>query len=133
MKKHFFFLFLSIAIFTGDAAAQTGTDSSVTIAKPEKTPEFKGGPNGWTRFLEKNLNRDVIANLSSGKKYKVVANFLVDADGSVKDIQIEDDPGGGTADELKRILKLSSKQWVPAYDKGQPIAYRHKQSLTLTN
>lgn len=134
MKSKLFFLFLFITLIQGVIVhAQSATDSA-TIFKPEKLPEFKGGINGWTGFLQNNLDRDLLQRAGApAGKYKVIASFIVDSVGKVSDIIIETDPGYGTAAEMKRILTLSSKKWVPAFDKGRPISYRTKQSLTLNN
>ena|ERR1700752_791259 len=112
--------------------AQANTDSLPSILNPEKKAEFKGGINGWIRFLESNLDRDLLSRSSAPSgAYKVLGNFLVDSTGAVSDIRIEVDPGYGAAEEFKRVLKLSSKKWIPAYNEGKAVPYRHKQALTL--
>jgi protein TonB len=132
--KHLFVLLLCIAGVTMNASAQTPADTVKLVTRPEKTPEFKGGATGWINFLQKNLDRDLLRgkNAPSGQ-FRVIANFVVNVDGTVSDIHIEEDAGYGTGEETKRILKKSSRQWVPAYDKGQAVAFRHTQSLTFTN
>ncbi len=128
MKKAIFISLLSVLAFVATGVAQTPDSSGV----PEKVPVFKTGVAGWIRFLELNLERDLLAkNNAPLGKYTVISSFIVETDGSVSDIQIESDRGYGTADEVKRVLLLSSKQWVPAYDKGQPVPYRHRQSITF--
>lgn len=132
-NKLFILLVLALSLPGITVFAQSGTDSAASI-KPEKLPGFKGGLNAWTSFLENNLDRDLLQRAGApAGKYKVVADFMIEPDGKVSDIIIETDPGYGTADEMKRILKLSSKKWIPAFDKGKAIAYRNKQSLTLNN
>jgi protein TonB len=80
----------------------------------------------------KNLDRGLLQKKDAPSgKYTVTSEFTIDSAGAVTDIKIITDPGYGTAEEFIRILKLSSKQWVPAFDKGKNVAYRHKQSLTL--
>ncbi len=130
MKNIFcLFLFLCIGFC---CYAQPAPDSLPSVLNPEKKAEFKGGLTGWLRFLENNLNRSLL--LSHGApvgSYRTIANFLIDTEGKVSDIRIEVNPGYGAAEEFIRILKLSNKQWVPAYDQGNPVPYRYKQSLTL--
>lgn len=129
-KLIFSFVFVFAAIFS---YGQT-TDSLPSVLKPEKTAEFKGGLSGWSRFLEKNLDPDLLRkNGAPAGRYMVIGNFLVDSLGKVSDIRIVKDPGYGAADEFIRILKLSSKNWIPAQDQGKPVPYRHMQSLTLIN
>ena len=130
MKNKTFLLFIVTLLLT----SYTGysQDSSSLATKPEKNVEFKGGLNGWASFLQNNLDRDLLRRKDAPSgKYTVVADFLVDSIGAVSDIKIITDPGYGTADEFIRILKLSSKKWKPAFDKGKNISMRTKQSLTL--
>lgn len=130
--KHLFFLMIVFSVLTGTSMAQTSSDTASVAFTPEKKPEFKGGINGWLRFLENNLNRNLLTNTNAAAgQYRVLGEFLVDIDGSVRDITIEQDPGYGTADEYKRVLKLSGKKWNPAMDKGKPVPFRTKQSLTF--
>lgn len=126
MKNKICFLF-SLLLFSFSINAQT--DSTF---KPEKLPKFKGGMDAWIRFVEANIDRDLmVKNGAPSGQYQVIASFIVHEDGSVSDIKIEKDPGYGAAKELERFLYRSNKKWEPAIDKGKVIAYRHKQSLTL--
>lgn len=119
----FLFLLASAALFAQVDSAQ---------AKPDKPAEFKGGIKAWISFLEQNLDHDLIErNQAPAGKYTTLASFIVDSTGGIRDIKIEKDPGYGAAGELIRILKKSSKNWVPAMNKGIPVSYIHRQSLTL--
>jgi hypothetical protein len=132
-------LFVSIFIFiltTGmKVSAQVIiTDSSTKMNVPDKMPEFKRGLNGWTDFLAAKLDRDLLQREGAPPgKYLVIVSFLIEADGSVNDIKIEYDRGYHTGDEVKSIIKLTNKKWIPAYDKGKPVAFRHRQSITFLN
>jgi hypothetical protein len=127
-------LFLLIGLCTISVAgySQAAQDSLPSVLNPEKKAEFKGGVGGWIKFLESNLNRDLLERQSAPTgSYRVTGNFLVDAAGNVSDIRIQADPGYGTAAEYIRVLKLSSGKWIPATDKGITVPFRHVQSLTL--
>lgn len=132
MKKKLSALMLPILLLLGSIAYGQATDSLPSVLNPEKKAEFKGGINGWLRFLETSLDRDMIYRSGAPNgSYRVLGNFLVDTLGKVSDIRIEVDPGFGAAEEYKRVLNLSSKKWTPAYDNGRPVPFRHKQSITL--
>ena len=132
MKFICFLGFLLMLMGTNLIFAQSAGDSLPSVLNPEKRAEFKGGINGWISFLETNLNRDLLSSTGAPSgSYRVLGNFLVDSLGKVSDIRIEVDPGYGAAEEFIRVLKLSSKKWIPAVDHGKAVPYRHKQSLTL--
>ena len=133
MKKIITFLSIIIALsICSRLNAQTVVDSSAATVVPDKVPEFKNGLKGWARFLESNLDTRLMMGVPAGK-YTAIASFLVDSIGRVRDIYIEYDPGYGVGKEMERILKRSSKSWVPAMANGLPVSYRHRQSLTLAS
>jgi len=135
MKNKLLLFFIAAMLITGiKTYAQDTKDPLVTVVNPEKQPEFKGGLNAWTKFMETNLDGDLLIRQSAPHgRYTVIGDFLVDSVGAIRDIIIIRDPGYGMAAEFTRILKLSSKNWLPALDKGKPVPYRHKQSLTFVN
>jgi protein TonB len=132
MKNKLLFSFLFV-LASFISYGQT-TDSLPSVLNPEKKAAFTDGMNGWIKFLERNLDRDLMFRVHAPKgAYRVTGNFLVDTLGHVSDIRIETDPGYGTAAEFKRVIKLSSGRWIPAYDKGKAVPFRHQQSITLMN
>jgi hypothetical protein len=134
--KHRSFLFLLIALCSVSAAgySQSSRDSLPSVLNPEKRAEFKGGINGWNKFLESNLDRNLLERKGAPSgSYRVSGNFLVDAAGNIADIRVETDPGYGAAEEFIRVMKRSSGKWIPATDKGVAVPFRHRQALTLNN
>ena len=113
---------------------QTVTYKTTVLLTPDKMPEYKKGMNGWTDFLAAKLDRDLLKKQNAPEgRYVVIASFLVDSVGGVRDIRIEYDRGYGTGDEVIRVIGLTNKKWVPAYDKGLPVTFRHRQSITFVN
>ena len=75
--------------------------------------EFPGGLPAWTKYLERNLNRDLpVENGAPPGKYSVVVSFIVAKDGSISDVIAEDDPGYGTKGEAVRVIQKGPK-WKP--------------------
>lgn len=93
--------------------------------------EFPGGLPAWTKYLERNLNRDLpVNNGAPPGKYTVVVSFIVDKNGGISEVQAENDPGYGTRDEAVRVIK-KGPSWKPAVQNGRNVIYRHKQSITF--
>lgn len=93
--------------------------------------EFPGGLPAWTKYLERNLNRDVPNdNGAPPGKYTVVVSFIVSKDGSISDVVAESDPGYGTKAEAIKVIQKGPK-WKPAVQNGRNVIYRHKQSITF--
>ena len=97
----------------------------------QKAAQFPGGGEGWIRYLEKNLNRDVpVANGAPIGQYKVILSFVVTSDGDIKDVKAVADPGYGTAAEAIRIIEKGPK-WVPAEQNGKKVNYFITQSIAF--
>jgi hypothetical protein len=131
--KRYLLLFLVVAFLSSvQVSAQSATDSIATVANPDKKPEFKNGLRAWTLFLERNLDRDLPGKNGAPKgRYMVIVSFVVDIDGSVKDIVIEYDQGYGTAQEVKRVINLTDKRWIAASLDNKPVPFRHRQNITF--
>ncbi len=104
------------------------TDRFVSVQIPA---EFPGGIQGWTRYLERNLNSDIpIENGAPTNVYTVIVTFIVDKEGKVSDVKAENDPGYGTKEEAIRVIK-KGPNWIPANQNGKAVVYRHKQAITF--
>ena len=93
--------------------------------------EFPGGIAGWTKYLERNLNRDLpVENGAPPGKYTVYVSFIVDKTGAISEVKAENDPGYGTAAEAVRVIK-KGPAWKAAVQNGRNVIYRHKQGITF--
>jgi protein TonB len=93
--------------------------------------EFPGGIQGWTKYLERNLNRDVPNdNGAPPGKYTVIVSFIVSKTGAISDVTAENDPGYGTKAEAIKVIQ-KGPAWKPAVQNGRNVIYRHKQSITF--
>jgi len=93
--------------------------------------QFPGGSGAWSRFLERNLNRDLpVENGAPSGKYSVTVSFIVSRDGSISDVKAENDPGYGTKDEAVRVIK-KGPPWTPAEQNGRKVIYRQRQVVVF--
>lgn len=96
----------------------------------QEEPKFDGGKEAWAKFLQENLNKGLPVDKGAPPgKYTVVLSFIVDTKGKVSNVEAENDPGYGTAEEAVRVMKLSPN-WVPAKQNGKPVVYKHKHTIT---
>ena len=92
---------------------------------------FPGGTEGWSRYLQRNLNQDIPLQAGApAGKYSVVVSFTVSAGGSISDVMAENDPGFGTALEAIRVVK-NGPLWNPANQNGRPVPCKHKKLITF--
>ena len=92
---------------------------------------FPGGTEGWSRYLQRNLNQYIPLQAGApAGKYSVIVSFTVSAGGSISDVMAENDPGFGTALEAIRVIK-KGPLWNPANQNGRPVPCKHKQLITF--
>ncbi|HEX2684285.1 MAG TPA: energy transducer TonB, partial [Ferruginibacter sp.] len=101
------------------------------FTRVEVNPQFTGGQEAWEKFIQENLNSNVLVKHGAKPgKYQVVLLFVVNADGSLSDIKCENDPGFGACDEALRFIKTTPK-WQPAVQNGHKVNAYIKQPVTF--
>lgn len=89
----------------------------------EQMPEYPGGEKALNRFLSDSLQYPRLAkeNNISGTVY---VSFVVEKDGSVKDIRVLRGIGGGCDEEAVRVVK-SMPVWKPGKQRGIPVRVQY--------
>lgn len=105
--------------------------------KVEKDASFEEGIEGWTRFLVANVRGDVALKKGApAGRHQAYVRFLIDTTGRIDTVLVVKDPGYGMAEELKRVILLSSGKWQPAIleggkkkasMRGQPFTFQVNQ------
>ena len=89
----------------------------------EYMPSFPGGDAELYKYLSKNIKYPKIAK-QNGLEGKVFVQFVVNEDGSITDVQVMRDVGGGTGAEAVRVIK-SMPKWTPGKQRGKPVKVRY--------
>ena len=128
MKK-ILFLILAVSTFQFTAAqdiSKQSKDSIYEYIDVEVKPDFKGGTEGFYKFIAKNFK----APEQEGLNGKIIAAFIIEKDGSINDIKVLQDVGFGSADEITKVLLISPK-WVPAKINDIPVRVRFQLPITI--
>lgn len=124
MKRIMLSIFLIVGFLVAGFAQKDSASASeiFEIHNVHKPPAFPGGEAALLRFL---ANKIVYPNeaLENGIAGTVGAVFVINKDGSISDISIVKDIGGGCGEEVLRVLKLMPL-WEPAEVDGQPVRAR---------
>jgi protein TonB len=116
---------------TGVAEAPKHPDIDEIVVNVQIQAQFPGGLEGWKRYLERNLNKDLPSeNGAPPADYTVIVSFIVDRSGNISDVKAENDPGYGTKQEAIKVI-LKSPKWTPAIQNGREVVYRQKQNITF--
>lgn len=99
----------------------------------ELMPSYAGGEEALYGFLNANIKYPTIAreNNISGT---VVVNFVVEKDGSITNVKVLKDIGGGCGEEAVRVVK-SMPKWNVGKQNGEPVrvAFNLPIKFTLSN
>lgn len=114
-------IFILLVILSIKANAQK-TDTSISkktdlvIIFAEVMPLYPGGEEAMFKFISDNTIYPIIAK-EKGISGTVIVTFVVEIDGSLSNINILKDIGGGCGEEAVRIVKAMPK-WIPGKHNG---------------
>jgi len=83
-------------------------DEPVDFRVVEDLPQFPGGASEFMKWLTKNLKYPEVARRKNVKG-RVVAEFIVNKDGSVSDLSIVEHLNGACDHEVLRVLRMMPK------------------------
>jgi len=93
----------------------------------EVKPDFPGGMKEFFKFVASNF---IVPETFKGSG-KIIAQFIVEKDGSLSEIKILKELGSGTGEEALRILKQSPK-WKPGIQNGEPVRVLYSLPISIT-
>ena len=89
----------------------------------ENEPEFPGGMDSLMAFLARNIVYPKTAK-ENGIQGKVFLTFCVEKDGSISNIKVLRDIGGGCGAEAVRVVKMMPK-WTPGKQRGKAVRVQY--------
>lgn len=85
----------------------------------EDDPEFPGGLGALSQFIADNIKYPQLAK-ENNITGRVFVSFVVEKDGSVGQVKVLRDIGGGCGAEAVRVVK-SMPKWKPGKQRGKPV------------
>jgi TonB family protein len=115
-------------LITGTAKLDDG--KIVTYSKTRSTsPQFKGGVEGFSRYLSNNIQYPDIAR-QNGIQGKVVLTFVVEKDGHITEIKVTQSVVPAIDQEAVRVLNKSPK-WIPGTAFGSPVRVQYSVPVSF--
>ncbi len=108
-----------------DAKLEDEDEVFVCVGAIENPPTFPGGEKALYEFLSKNLKYPQAAR-DSNIQGTVHVQFIVEKDGSVTNVKIMNDIGGGCGEEALRVVKM-----MPNWEFGEKRVRKTRTELTL--
>ena len=109
-------MMVGLCVTRPQAYAQTDNDEHVL---GEQNPEYPGGEEALYEFIAKNLKYPKAAK-DSNITGRVFVLFIVEKDGSISNVRIFRDIGGGCGEAAAEVVKKMPK-WKPGKAAGKPI------------
>jgi Ca-activated chloride channel homolog len=109
------------SFISSEMAIEDRSNADEVLKIVENPPEFKSGEKGLDEFIKTHLKYPE-ASAKNNISGRVIVEFTVDIDGSIKDIRILYSLDNATDQEVIRVLKLMSGMWKPAERNGKPVA-----------
>jgi hypothetical protein len=103
----------------------------VTFEETDVPASFPGGDAKWKKYLSQTLGGYNPADSGAAEgSYKVMAQFIVDIDGSLINIKALTNFGFGMENKVIEMLKNGPK-WIPAMKNGRKVSSFVKQPVTF--
>lgn len=96
----------------------------------EDQPAFPGGANAFMKYISQNIKYPK-TDMENNVQGRVVAQFVVERDGSLTEIKAVRAPSKAMGDEAIRVLKRSPK-WKPGKVKGKAVRAMYTVPVTFT-
>ena len=128
MKK---ILLSVITLFIVDFASAQATativdDAPYSYEEVEVRPEFPGGNSAFMTFISSNYQMpDYDGN---GGTLKIA--FIIEIDGTVTNVSVVKDLGGGTGAEAKRVISKSPK-WTSGETRGKKVRVLYEVPIKI--
>ena len=95
-----------------------------TFVVVEQMPEYPGGQQALFKFLSENVHYPKEAK-DNGIQGRVICSFVVDKDGTVRDVEVVRSGGSPLLDdEAARVISLMPK-WKPGVQRGKPVRVKY--------
>ena len=96
-----------------------------TIENIQVRPEFPQGQEKFDEYVNANFK-----NPKYKKGTEIIANFIVEMDGSISNVDIIKDDKFGSGKELKRVLEMSP-EWLEGQHEGYHVRTKLKYLFKL--
>lgn len=117
-------LFIGLCILTTTGFAQPPAKADTTVYTiVERQPQFPGGMDSLRTFITTNRRYPADAQ-KAGMKGRVFVSFIVEMDGSLRDITVFSGLGYGCDEEAVRLIR-AMPHWAPGSQDGRLLRVKY--------
>jgi len=104
-------------------------DETAIFVLVEEMPEFHGGTAALFEYLNKNMRYPAVAR-DNGISGKVIVQFVVEKDGSIKDVEVARSVDPYLDKEAVRVIQAMPK-WKPGKQRNNPVRVKFTVPVTF--
>jgi len=106
-------------------------DDNKIFTKVEVDPSFPGGEMAWQKYITKIMAANIDELAKDNKSGTCGVRFIVDVDGSVRDVKVLSMQGTKLAEISENAIRKGPK-WIPAKQNGHVVTAYREQPITFT-
>ncbi len=106
-------------------------DEDKVFTKVEVEASFPGGDMAWARYIKKTIEGNINELSSENKSGTCRVRFIVEIDGSVRDVKVLSMQGTKLAEITENAI-MKGPKWVPAKQNGHVVTAYREQPVTFT-
>lgn len=95
----------------------------------EQMPTFPGGPAAMMKYIDENLKYPVVAH-ENGIQGRVVVSFIVEADGSISNVNVVRPVDSSLDREAMRVVR-SMPKWIPGKSNGRSVRVKYNVPVSF--
>ena len=128
MKKILLVLFVIVFPLTINAQERE-IEKVYKASKLDVQPEYPGGLRVFYKYVNMNFR---MPETDKDGTFVIKTSFVVEKDGSMTNLQIDDSPEKSFSDEALRLLSQVKEKWSPGKRKGQIVRSLVNFPITIT-
>lgn len=113
-----------------EETAEEETAEAEIFTVVEESPQFPGGDEERIRFLTENIKYPTEAREASIQG-TVYITFVVEKDGTIKDVRVLRGIGGGCDEEAVRVISRMPR-WLPGKQRGKPVRVQFNMPIKFS-
>jgi periplasmic protein TonB len=106
-------------------------DEDKIFTKVEIEASFPGGEGAWTRYVTKEIQKNIDELTEAGESGTCRVKFIVDKNGNVSNVEATTMKGTKLAEVAVNAIRRGPK-WVPAQQNGRYVNAYREQPITFT-
>lgn len=100
------------------------SDKNLIYNNVEEVATYIGGMDAFRNYMKSNLKYPPLA-IKNGTEGKVVVSFVIELNGKLADIKIMRGIGDGCDEEALRLIRKTSRKWMPGKNKNIAVRTRY--------